>query len=106
MVVLPAFGGDTMRPRWPLPIGAMRSTIRPVISWGSSASSSRSFESGKSGVRSSNLARLRASSGVIPLMSSTRSRAGYFSLLACGREVPRTKSPLRSAKRRTCDADT
>ena len=30
-VVLPALGGDTMRPRWPLPIGAMRSTIRAVM---------------------------------------------------------------------------
>ena len=32
IVVLPAFGGDTIRPRWPLPIGAIRSTMRPVIS--------------------------------------------------------------------------
>ena len=32
IVVLPAFGGDTMRPRWPLPIGAMRSMMRPVMS--------------------------------------------------------------------------
>ena len=106
MVVLPAFGGDTMSPRWPLPTGEMRSTIRPVISCGSSRSSSGSFESGKSGVRSSNRGRLRASSGVSPLMSSTRRSAGYFSLLACGREAPRTRSPLRSANRRTCDADT
>ena len=27
-VVLPALGGETIRPRWPLPIGAIRSTIR------------------------------------------------------------------------------
>jgi hypothetical protein len=39
-------------------------------------------------------------------MSSTRSSAGYFSLLACGRDVPVTKSPLRNAKRLTCDAET
>src|ERR1035441_2135153 len=26
-IVLPAFGGDTMRPRWPLPIGLTRSPI-------------------------------------------------------------------------------
>ena len=106
MVVLPAFGGDTISPRWPLPIGAIRSTIRPVISCGSSRSSRSSFESGNSGVRSSKRGRARASSGVMPLMSSTRSSAGYFSLLACGRDVPVTKSPLRSAKRRTCDAET
>ena len=85
MVVLPAFGGETMRPRWPLPIGEMRSTMRPVISFGSLVSSSFSLESGNSGVRSSNFTRSRASSGVMPLISSTRSSAGYFSLLAGGR---------------------
>ena len=30
-VVLPAFGGDTMMPRWPLPIGDTRSMIRAVM---------------------------------------------------------------------------
>ena len=80
--------------------------MRPVISCGSDGSSRWSFESGNSGVRSSNRGRTRASSGVMPLMSSTRRSAGYFSLLACGRDVPVTKSPLRSANRRTCDADT
>ncbi len=64
--------------------------MRPVISFGSSVSSSFSFESGNSGVRSSNFTRLRASSGVMPLISSTRSSAGYFSLLACGRDAPWT----------------
>jgi hypothetical protein len=29
MMVLPAFGGATSRPRWPLPIGATRSMMRP-----------------------------------------------------------------------------
>ena len=29
-VVLPALGGETIRPRWPLPIGASRSTMRAV----------------------------------------------------------------------------
>jgi hypothetical protein len=77
-----------------------------VISSGLSDSSSRSFSSGNSGVRSSKRGRERASSDVIPLISSTRSNAGYFSLLACGREKPFTKSPLRSANRRTCDAET
>jgi hypothetical protein len=31
-MVLPAFGGATSRPRWPLPIGATRSMMRPVRS--------------------------------------------------------------------------
>ena len=37
IVVLPALGGDTIRPRWPLPIGAIRSMIRAVMSYGSSS---------------------------------------------------------------------
>ena len=32
IVVLPAFGGDTIRPRWPFPMGQMRSMIRDVMS--------------------------------------------------------------------------
>ncbi len=32
ITVLPALGGDTIRPRWPLPIGAIRSMMRPVMS--------------------------------------------------------------------------
>ena len=32
MVVLPALGGETIMPRWPLPIGAMMSRRRMVIS--------------------------------------------------------------------------
>ena len=32
IIVLPALGGLTMRARWPLPIGAIRSTMR-VASW-------------------------------------------------------------------------
>ena len=30
--VLPAFGGETIKPRWPLPTGAIRSTVRAVKS--------------------------------------------------------------------------
>ena len=38
-VVLPAFGGDTMRPRWPLPMGEIRSTMRAVMFSGSPGTS-------------------------------------------------------------------
>ena len=31
-VVLPAFGGETISPRWPLPMGAMMSMMRRLIS--------------------------------------------------------------------------
>src|SRR4030042_6202956 len=33
IVVLPAFGGDTISPLWPFPIGAIRSIILAVILW-------------------------------------------------------------------------
>ena len=87
-VVLPALGGDTIRPRWPLPIGEMRSTMRATMLLESPGTSRRSFSSGNSGVRSSKRGRLRASSGVMSLTVSMRSRAGYFSLLPAGRLAP------------------
>ena len=39
-VVLPALGGDTIRPRWPFPIGEIRSMIRAVMFVGSDGRSS------------------------------------------------------------------
>src|SRR5918997_1134355 len=51
IVVFPAFGGETMRPRWPLPIGATRSTTRGARSFGFHSRRRRSI--GYSGVRSS-----------------------------------------------------
>ena len=56
-VVLPALGGDTMRPRWPLPIGDRRSTMRAVMFSFSPGISRCSRSSGNSGVRSSNRGR-------------------------------------------------
>ena len=41
-IVLPALAGATMRPRWPLPIGATRSMIRVVMMLGSVSSRRRS----------------------------------------------------------------
>ena len=32
MMVFPAFGGETIMPRWPLPMGATRSMILAVMS--------------------------------------------------------------------------
>ena len=94
-VVLPALGGETMRPRWPLPIGASRSTMRGVRSVLPSVVSSFSFSSGNSGVRSSKRGRRRATSGSMPATLSTRSSAGYFSFDAAGRKPPTRASPLR-----------
>ncbi len=59
-IVLPAFGGETIRPRWPMPIGATRSMMRAVMSSVlplPCSSFSRFF--GKSGVRFSNSTLLR-----------------------------------------------
>jgi len=90
MKVLPALGGDTIRPRCPFPMGATRSMIRAVMFVGSAPFSSRNFSSGNSGVRSSNLGRLRACSGSPPLTVSMRSNAGFFSLRPAGRDRPVT----------------
>ena len=40
-IVLPALAGATIRPRWPLPIGATRSMIRVVRTFGSVSRRSR-----------------------------------------------------------------
>jgi hypothetical protein len=42
IIVLPAFGGETISPRWPLPMGHIRSMIRVVMLPGSDSSRSRS----------------------------------------------------------------
>ena len=89
-VVLPALGGETIRPRWPLPIGESRSTIRAVRLSLSPGCSRFSFSSGNSGVRSSKRGRFRASSGSSPDTVSIRSRAGYRSLFDAGRQAPST----------------
>ena len=54
-VVFPAFGGETIMPRWPFPIGLTRSTIR--IAMLPPGRSRRSRSSGKTGVISSKLPR-------------------------------------------------
>ena len=99
-VVLPAFGGETIRPRWPLPIGDRRSTMRAVMFSFSPGISRCSRSSGNSGVRSSNRGRRRATSGSMPETVSIWSRAGNFSVDPAGRQKPSMLSPLRRAKRR------
>ena len=101
-VVLPAFGGDTIKPRWPLPIGQMRSMIRAVMFPGSASLSRRNLVSGNSGVRSSKRGRLRARSGSAPLTVLIVSSAGFFSLRPAGRHRPVTWSPLRKLYWRVC----
>ena len=43
IIVLPALDGETIRPRWPLPIGAAMSMTRPIRFVGSVSSRSRSL---------------------------------------------------------------
>ena len=76
ITVLPDLGEATSRPRWPLPIGATMSMIRPVTF--SSALMSRSStigSSGNSGVRFSKRILDFAFSGGSPLTLSTLTSA-------------------------------
>ena len=96
-MVLPAFGGATIRPRWPLPIGERRSTTRiarsPVLC------SSRIRLSGYLGRRLSNAIRCLVFSGSSKLTLSTLSSARYRSPSFGGRTWPMTVSPVRRSKR-------
>ena len=60
-IVLPAFGGETISARWPLPTGITRSMTLVVSRCDSVSRRSRSF--GYSGVSLVNSGRLRACSG-------------------------------------------
>ena len=100
-IVLPALGGDTMRPRCPFPIGAARSMIRAVRSSVLPLPCSRvKRDWGKSGVRFSKRILLRAFSGRSRLSWSTLSSAKYRSPSFGGRILPDTVSPVRSPNRR------
>ena len=95
-VVLPAFGGDTMMPRWPLPIGDTRSMIRATMLVGSRRVLQAQALVGEQ--RRQVLepgARRGAASGSPPLTVWTSSSAGFFSLRPAGRLSPVMWSPLR-----------
>ena len=74
--VLPAFGGETIRPRCPLPTGAMRSTVRAVRSSVLPLPRSSLKRSvGNRGVRFSNRILCFLVFGSLKLISSTLSMA-------------------------------
>ncbi len=104
MVVLPALGGETTMPRWPLPIGAIMSMIRSATATGPFSSRKRS--SGNSGVSLSKFGRARAASTSIPFTLSISSSAKYFSLSLGRRTLSGDRSPLRSENLRTCESET
>ena len=60
-MVLPALGGATIRPRWPLPTGAIRSITRPAMAAGplSPGSPAAAARAGCSGVSSAKCGRRR-----------------------------------------------
>src|SRR3990172_5205994 len=103
-MVLPALGGDTIRPRWPRPIGAMRFSRRTDRLLEVVSRLRRRL--GKEGVRAPKWGRLRDCSGSRPLMTSTRTRLWYFSPLLGGLIWPETSSPERMPSRLTWEAET
>ena len=87
-VVLPAFGGLTIKPRWPLPIGETRSMTRAVMV--DLPCSMVRHSSGNTGVKSPNLTRGAWASAGSPLTKPTCCNAAYFSFGRAGRVWPLT----------------
>ena len=103
-VVFPAFGGETIMPRWPFPIGLTRSTIR--IAMLPPGRSRRSRSSGKTGVISSKLPRRMIWSSGRLLTLFKYKRALNFSVADFTLVFPRMISPVFSPKRRIWDGET
>ena len=107
IIVLPALAGETIRPRWPLPIGAAMSMTRPMRFVDSVSRRSRS--EAYSGVSFWNSMRPLAASGSAPLMVSIRTSGLNFSLRSPSRgwrTCPVTASPRRRPYLRTIESET
>ena len=104
MVVLPALGGLTISPRWPLPIGLTRSMTRAVTVC--LPCSMIRHSSGYTGVRSPKRTRAPSWSTGVPFTDVTFWMAAYFSFSRAGRVWPHTRSPLRRPLRRMVDSPT
>ena len=105
-VVFPAFGGDTIMPRCPFPIGDSRSITRiamEVLTPGYSRCR-RSF--GKIGVRFSKFGRFSTTLVGYPLTELIYNNAANFSVADFTRRLPRTISPVFRLKRRIWDGAT
>ena len=101
IVVLPALGGETIRPRWPFPIGEIRSMIRAVMLLGSSFSSSDRRASGNSGVRSSKRARWLRPVGRVAVDGVDLQQRRV--LLLAGRRTALALEPVASAEAELAD---
>ena len=107
IIVLPALEGETIRPRWPLPIGAAMSMTRPIRLV--EVVSSRSRSEGYSGVSLLNSTRVFDSSGSAPLTVSSLTSGLYFSRRSPSRgwrTWPVMASPRRMPNLRTIDIET
>ena len=107
-VVLPARGGETIRPRCPLPMGVRSSMILAHMFLGLPSWSLISSK-GYRGVRPSNLTFRRISmmtSGWRKLTASILMRAKYFSPFFGARTIPEIVSPVRSWNLRIWDGET
>ena len=103
--VLPVLGWATISARWPLPMGAKRSTMRvDMLLWPLPVR--QNFSLGNSGVINSNCTRSRMYSGARPLISFTRTSGKYFSPSFGGRIAPFTVSPGFSPKSLICEGET
>ena len=95
-MVLPARGGLTINPRWPKPIGTIRSTTRMLISSASSPASTRL--SGCSGVRSSKKTFSDSMVGVL-IVDRLDAQQGEIALVLLGRaDLPRHRGPGAQAE--------
>ena len=103
-VVLPAFGGDTIMPRCPLPIGEIRSITRIAVLLFPASSLRRSF--GKIGVIFSKFILRAASAGDIPLILVRYRSALNFSDCIFTLVFPVRISPVFRLNLRICDGDT
>ena len=97
-VVFPVFGWDTIIPRCPFPMGAIRSSI--LIETPTPGVSRWILSFGKIGVRSSNRFLVYRYAGDLPLTFSIYKRALNFSPWELIRRFPLITSPVRRPKRR------
>ena len=105
-IVLPVLGCATISARWPLPMGAKRSTTRADRESEYPPLQSLNFSSGKSGVRCSNGTRSRTKAGSRPLILDTFTSGKYFSPSLGGRITPSTTSPVFRPNSLICDCET
>ena len=93
--VFPAFGGETIRPLCPLPIGATKSIILGEISSElPEPVSNLNLLSGKSGVKFSKAIFSCVFEGSLSFIDSTWTKAKYLSCSLGGLILPITKSPI------------